>query len=370
MAESPGVGRAQMRSPESELGPQLVLATSSEFEELMQDSVETDGGSGLAASSAPRAAVLHTPRPLSESPEAPPLHASPALAGVGCGEQGETEQQPRMPPPLPADAPAAAAVTSSEAIPPCRSSGDPWALEALAGRLDDISREMKRSVEHEFSLAQRSVQARHNADLEAQRLQAEAAACQQRVIVESLQQEKAQLMSKLEAKQRQVKSSLSLLQHTRRNLTGRCCLEAALLTWRACLAAEKDARLQALLAAKVRRSRLSGLTFASWRQQAQLARSDAAVARERAAAETVRCKLFEEMEQDRMKAASTIDLLSRQLAEEQRQRALLQENLKRVFMRGVCALNFEAMSLLSDGTSGAEPSSDGSFTKRLRLEPV
>jgi hypothetical protein len=34
---------------------------------------------------------------------------------------------------------------------------------------------------------------------------------------------------------------------------------------------------------------------------------------------------------------------------------LLQENLKRVFMRGVCALNFEAMTLLSDGTA-AEPS--------------
>uniref|UniRef100_A0A0G4FSY5 Centrosomal protein POC5 n=1 Tax=Chromera velia CCMP2878 TaxID=1169474 RepID=A0A0G4FSY5_9ALVE len=54
-------------------------------------------------------------------------------------------------------------------------------------------------------------------------------------------------------------------------------------------------------------------------------------------------------------ATAEKDRLERQLAEAREQirrevaaRAELQESLKRVFMRGVCALNFEAMSLLSD----------------------
>lgn len=53
--------------------------------------------------------------------------------------------------------------------------------------------------------------------------------------------------------------------------------------------------------------------------------------------------------------AAEIDRLRTALAEESRQRNLLQENLKRVFMRGVCALNFEAMSLLSDGAVPEQP---------------
>jgi len=63
------------------------------------------------------------------------------------------------------------------------------------------------------------------------------------------------------------------------------------------------------------------------------------------------------MEQHRASMATTVEHLRTQLAEEQRQRAYLQENLKRVFMRGVCALNFEAMSLLSDSgiTTAAAP---------------
>jgi hypothetical protein len=31
---------------------------------------------------------------------------------------------------------------------------------------------------------------------------------------------------------------------------------------------------------------------------------------------------------------------------EQRNKAMMQENLKKAFMRGVCALNFEAMNIL------------------------
>eukprot|EP00435_Cladocopium_sp_Y103_P042224 s804_g11.t1 len=76
------------------------------------------------------------------------------------------------------------------------------------------------------------------------------------------------------------------------------------------------------------------------------------LAHERASAGAVRAKLFEQMETERNQLVAQVEDLKKHLGEEAKQRALLQDNLKRVFMRGVCALNFEAMSLLNDPQGG------------------
>jgi hypothetical protein len=223
--------------------------------------------------------------------------------------------------------------------------------------MEQIAREMKLSVEHEFVLAEQALITQQRAEMEAQRMKAEAFAYQQQALIESLQEEKLQLTRRLDLKQRQLKDTLGLLSRARSGMVGRYGLERVMCAWRARATSEKAHDLSQNLAWKRHGRHLAASAFSIWRCHVHATGRDKLTTQERAAAELMRAKLFEQMEMDRSRSAVEVERLSQQLAEEARQRQLLQENLKRVFMRGVCALNFEAMSLLSDGTSPPEASS-------------
>jgi centrosomal protein POC5 len=221
--------------------------------------------------------------------------------------------------------------------------------------MDQIAREMKASVEHEFVLAERAILTQQRSAMETQKIKADAAAYQQQSMIENLQDEKQKLSSRLELKQKQLKETMTLLQRARNGVVGRCIQERAICAWRVAARAHKENRIKSRLTRKVRDQHFMLVSFGAWRNQVQTAASSKLVAHERATAELVRTKLFEQMEAERTRTAAEVERLTRLLAEEAQQRQLLQENLKRVFMRGVCALNFEAMSLLADGTT--DPSS-------------
>lgn len=231
-------------------------------------------------------------------------------------------------------------------------------MRQLSSRMDQIAREMKSSVEHEFILAERNIMAQQRAAMEAQKSKAEAFAQQQQFAMETLREEKVQVSNRLEQKQKQLKESLILLQRARNGVVGRCVQERALCAWRTAARAEKDSRVKSRLAVKLRVHQFMNMAFGTWRRQTQACKSSKLIAHERAAAEMARGKLVEQMDMENTRQAAEVQRLSRLLAEEAQQRALLQENLKRVFMRGVCALNFEAMTLLADGST-AEPGSAG-----------
>lgn len=371
-----------------------IAGTSVEFDRLMEDSVDSEKASPGFDFVAPAAALMMSSQRL-DSPQRPLHHpaASPALGTCKYGEQvpaaagplGQEGQEDTckyglqsMPATsgecgncgnlymsdsnycrkcgLPrCNRVPASSLTGSVVIPGVAEEADElWMASQLGGRLDDIAREMKRSAEHEFALALRTLRSQHSAAAEAQRMKAEALACQQQIANETLQAENQQLSRRLDLKQRQLKDSLVILQRARSGTVGRCGLERALCAWRCAAAGEKNDRLNCRLAAKLHRKRLAVLGFGAWRRHAQLTSKDKLVVHERATADMVRAKLFEEMEMERRRMSSEMDRLAKQLEEEARQRAVLQENLKRVFMRGVCALNFEAMTLLSDGTSLTE----------------
>ncbi|CAK0828583.1 unnamed protein product [Prorocentrum cordatum] len=160
--------------------------------------------------------------------------------------------------------------------------------------------------------------------------------------------ENRRLAAKLEQSQLRHVKATGLLQRTRERLGARCALEGALASWRA-VARARHARVEEGLRAKMARTRVLRMAFGPWHHRAQQAAREQCVERERAIADEARAKLLEQLGADRERLTAEAEGLSRQLAEEARQRTLLQENLKRVFMRGVCALNFEAMSLLADG---------------------
>eukprot|EP00439_Symbiodinium_sp_Y106_P058555 s2476_g8.t1 len=221
--------------------------------------------------------------------------------------------------------------------------------------------------QHEFMLSERQLQAQFRADLEAHRLRAEALACQQQAKIEALELDVKSTTKKLELKQKQVKESFALSTRVRQNFFARLAFERAFRSWQAHAVQMKEEQLQNKLASYQQGQRLVAALFTSWRQDVQSGSRERLIAHERAAAGAVRAKLFEQMENERAQLLSQVEELKRQLSEEGKQspgclgkscitiswkRALLQDNLKRVFMRGVCALNFEAMSLLSDPGAG------------------
>lgn len=340
--------------------------TSSELERLMEDSADSEVISTVAASPGPAvsAATRSPERESALSPSSPPLPA-PEAQEAASPDPIRGKELPPAPAATSAAASAGAAAVVSQPSPPQATLREPppampppraeesWAMQSLCSRLEDVTRQLRRAVEQEFVVAERTIQAQHRAEMEAQRSKAQAVAVQQEARLETLESEKQQLGKRLELKQKQLNRSFLLVQKTRKSVTGRFALEGTLRAWRAAAAAGKDERLQTLLADKVHFLRLSQSVFGFWRSLSQTASREAHIAHERAVAEMVRCKLFESNEQERARLAAEVESLKKQLAEEAQQRALLQDNLKRVFMRGVCALNFEAMSLLSEPSSAS-----------------
>jgi len=359
--------------------------SSAEFERLMEDSVDSAGipGDTEVARLAPGAALVLAPPQLPESPprDLPQPHPHPR----GLPKQAVAARpEVQSPKPKAVEAPASPAVLSpaqpvgTEAShvdsvqagerhgpvtpgPPKQVCGsgdggagappesdmsleceDRWALAQLTGRLEDISRDLRQSVQREFVMAERALLMRCQATMAAQKQKAEVAVSHQQCMVDTLHSEKQELTRKIEQRQRKWRDAVEALQ-------------SAFLHWRVAAVEGKGAHLKEHLAGRLWQLRLLTALFAAWRRRTQLDWRERLVKHERAAAEAVHTKLLEQMEAERSHATSEAERLQRQLAEEQRQRVLLQENLKRVFMRGVCALNFEAMSLLAEGELAEQP---------------
>ncbi|CAE7496790.1 Poc5 [Symbiodinium pilosum] len=244
---------------------------SMDFERLLEDSVDVEVDADRPSDAVPQTPVSPSPasgeRPAG-SAEATPIAkvsgaAQHANTGPHCGQKRQAQP-------------------------------DSWSLVGLSGRLEDICRDIRRSVEHEFTLSERQLQAQFHADLEAHRLRAEALACQQQAKIEALEHEVKTTTKKLELKQKQVKESFALSLRVRQNFLARLAFERSFRAWQARAAEAKEEQLQNKLVSHQQGQRLVAALFASWRQDAQSGSRDRIIAHERAAAGAVRAKLFEQ----------------------------------------------------------------------------
>jgi len=310
----PGVS---LLSEDSNVGLGRPIPTETEFERLLEDSVEME--TQHLAPSSPELATGATAQVVSPVGVLPDASSTSRTVLQG---SGKVQAQ------------------------------DSWAMVGLSGRLEDLCRDLRRSVEHEFGLSERQLQAQHQAELEAQRLRHETLSHQQQVKIENLEMKVKTLSKKLETKQKQVKDALALTGHVRQNMLARLVFDSGFRMWQARAAESKHNQLQDVLAKKLHDVHMSANFLSAWRQISQTSSREKLLAHERASAGAVRAKLFEQMETERNQLVAQVEDLNKQLGEEAKQRAVLQDNLKRVFMRGVCALNFEAMSLLNDPQGG------------------
>merc|ERR1712050_32030 len=100
-------------------------------------------------------------------------------------------------------------------------------------------------------------------------------------------------------KQKQWKGSMLFVQHARRNIIGKHGLRITFHAWKTHAVTEKDARRKEHLITKVRLARLVSVLFSVWRRQSQVGMKETLIAHERAVADQVRAKIFEQMELER-----------------------------------------------------------------------
>jgi len=126
--------------------------------------------------------------------------------------------------------------------------------------------------------------------------------------------------------------------------------------WRAYVQMSKDTHLKTSLASALYHKRLCMSVFSSWRGRASRSAMEKKLAATKASSDIERNRLCALVNLERDRLQEELKHTQAQLKREVDTRALLQDNLKRVFMRGVCALNFEAMNILSNPTAAAQPS--------------
>jgi len=352
--------------------------SSNEFERLMQDSVDSgDCAPDSSAFGAGAFSGAFAGAALMKSSHSPLSSSSATLGGDGRSPLVAFDAT-RAPPPLPRQGETASAwplgnigggsgmygLSDAAAF---SHAASPLATD-LASRLDEIAKWMKQSTMHEFTLAERSLLAQHRSNLDTLKAEHDNAMSQAQRNMNDLQSEHRSLRAHADHCQRQARKAMHLLAEARHRIVGRCALDRTLVAWKASTAAGKDQRLHNLLAERLRVSRVVSTGFGAWRQVSQLAMKERIIVSERAGAELGRTRLISEMALERGRLATEVEQLTRQLKEEARKRELLQDNLKRVFMRGVCALNFEAMTLLSDGTTDPSAASIGEQQQQRQQE--
>lgn len=225
-------------------------------------------------------------------------------------------------------------------------------VSRLANSLDGMMAEFKREALQDFVAAERALTQQHRNTLEARQLDWEKKRNEFQARIHALEATGSDLSRRSETQQRQMKRLGVLSRRVLQEKTGRLALERGWEIWKEALRSRSEEQIRSRMASKLRERRLNTLALSQWRRRVQRDAEQRREEKARLSAELARAQLVTEANFERDKLAKQVEQLSQRLEQETRSKVHLQENLKRVFMRGVCALNFEAMSLLSNPEAG------------------
>lgn len=148
----------------------------------------------------------------------------------------------------------------------------------------------------------------------------------------------------------------------------------ALRAWHRLVAREKEVNLIAEKAVKDRQEREARSAFATWRLQSLKLKYEKSL--EKTIGDHHRAVAKATHERQAFENASKIEILAlkEKVNQEEDRRAVLEEKLKAAFMRGVCALNLEAMQVLRNTSeAGMHETSVASLVQQINisgLEPT
>jgi hypothetical protein len=174
------------------------------------------------------------------------------------------------------------------------------------------------------------------------------------------------------ARERQLTDKLISAQflQKRRQRQREAALEA-LRAWHKLVSREKELNLIAEKAVKESQERKARAAFAAWRLQSVKLKYEKIL--EKTVGDQRRAAAKSTHERQALENASKIEILAlkEKVSHEEERRAVLEEKLKAAFMRGVCALNLEAMQVLRNTTeAGMLETSVASLVQQINISGV
>lgn len=212
--------------------------------------------------------------------------------------------------------------------------------------------QFRNSAMQSWAVAEADLRTKYKSVMDADELAAQARLAASEAVVAELRRKTEDLERAVEAKRQQGKRILFLASRVRADEHSHYLLDRVFQQWNYFMDISQNDKVKDSMASAWRMRRIVGSTFGFWRGKTSIQASARALASIRAESTAEAAQLIAQSELERKREADEIASLNRQLEEEVASKKRLQEDLKSVFMRGVCTLNFEAMQLLSGMPAG------------------
>jgi len=220
--------------------------------------------------------------------------------------------------------------------------------QQFANSVDDLMQSFKAQAMQSFLLTEKAMQKTHWAEMKAQETSYEQVVADKNLQLESASNTRLQLGRELEIKNNRIDKLIHLSRRLRNSQYGRHLIISAMLRWRLYRRINADEKVQNNF---VRRHYTHRLARAVWQEWTRYTRSTV-LKRQFKSLESKkdveRAAIIQDATLERERLGFCVKELTEKLEQETLAKKNIQENLKTVFMRGVCALNFEAMSLLDN----------------------
>jgi len=248
-------------------------------------------------------------------------------------------------------------------------------LISFNAALDASIASFKQSAVRDFDQAKIRLQAMQKAQRDADTLQWQSIVNDKNSLIESLTSRNDNLQNELTSANLRTANSLKIGAQTRYRLQQKADAKLSFEKWRRTTDWTRNMQMKTNMAFRLRKERLLHSVVSCWERKVKEAREQKHLERVQSANQLDRQKMISMTQLEKENLQNEINNLRTALAKEQEAKNNLQDNLKRVFMRGVSALNFEAMSLLAgeEASKSALPEVDeqiAQLTTKFETTPV
>eukprot|EP00397_Hematodinium_sp_SG-2012_P044362 GEMP01049534.1.p1 GENE.GEMP01049534.1~~GEMP01049534.1.p1 ORF type:complete len:382 (+),score=73.28 GEMP01049534.1:34-1179(+) len=220
--------------------------------------------------------------------------------------------------------------------------------QQFSNTVEDLMQSFKAQAMQSFLMAERSMETTHRAEMKAQQTNLNQIVSDKNLRIESLAGTQTLLAREVEKKILQVKRLIHLGYRMRESRHCRHLLAQTWLRWRLFRRVHAEDKLKNSFVRRHRDQRLARVIWQCWSRCARTGVVERRINRLTTQKDIERSSVIECANLERERLEFCVKELTEQLAQETQAKKNIQENVKTVFMRGVCALNFEAMSLMDD----------------------
>ncbi|KAF4715030.1 Programmed cell death protein 2, partial [Perkinsus olseni] len=228
--------------------------------------------------------------------------------------------------------------------------------------LDGVVEKLRSTAMDAFMESRQRITRRHEAESTAARLHAQATEFNLKETVKALNEQLDKANDRVATLERQMKGVQFLNHKQQKRQRTKLLMARMMARWKIYHRLQVDEKTKSKLSRALYRTKLSGEVFVAWRIRSMQGTAARKQADTELANATQRANDSAAWDEEKSSLLARIDDLTAELEKEMQTKRMMQDNLKRVFMRGVCALNFEAMSLLG-GQPADESEAEEQFNR-------